>query len=59
MLSIVTINKNNRVGLQKTLNSLAQLRRSEFQWVFIDSQSTDGSIELAKTFCAASDILIS
>lgn len=59
MLSIITINKDNRVGLQKTINSLKQLSERPFQWVYIDSVSSDGSVELADQFKAAGDILIS
>jgi glycosyltransferase involved in cell wall biosynthesis len=42
MLSIVTINKDNKAGLQKTIASLENLRTRNFQWVCIDSASTDG-----------------
>lgn len=59
MLSIVTINKDNRVGLQKTIDSLKQLRERSFQWICIDSASQDGSAELAKQFQAAGDVVIS
>ena len=59
MLSIITINKDNRVGLQKTIDSLKQLRERSFQWICVDSVSSDGSIELANQFKAAGDILIS
>lgn len=59
MLSIVTINKDNRVGLQKTINSLQSLVGRDYQWVCIDSASTDGSVELANEFKAEDDVVIS
>ena len=59
MLSIVTINKDNRAGLQKTIDSLKQLSGRDYQWVCIDSVSTDGSIEVATQFKAQDDVLIS
>jgi len=59
MLSIITINKDNRVGLQKTIDSLRNLQVRDFQWICIDSASTDGSVELANQFKLANDILIS
>lgn len=59
MLSIVTINKDNRVGLQKTINSLQSLVGSDYQWVCIDSASTDGSVELANQFKTQNDVVIS
>jgi glycosyltransferase involved in cell wall biosynthesis len=59
MLSIITINKDNRLGLQKTIDSLEQLKNRSFQWVFIDSVSTDGSLDLANQFAKSGDIVIS
>jgi glycosyltransferase involved in cell wall biosynthesis len=59
MLSIVTINKDNRVGLQKTINSLQSLVGRDYQWVCIDSASTDGSVELVNQFKTQNDVVIS
>ena len=59
MLSIITINKDNRVGLQKTIDSLRNLQVRDFQWICIDSASTDGSAELANQFKSNSDIVVS
>ena len=59
MLSIVTINKDNRVGLQKTIDSLRSLGEHDYQWVCIDSVSTDGSVELANQFMTQDDVVIS
>jgi glycosyltransferase involved in cell wall biosynthesis len=59
MLSIVTINKDNRAGLQKTIDSLRNLQVRDFQWICIDSASTDGSAELANQFKLANDVVIS
>jgi glycosyltransferase involved in cell wall biosynthesis len=59
MLSIITINKDNQVGLQKTIDSLSRIRSHTFQWVFIDSCSTDGSLEIAKSFAQENDVLVS
>ena len=59
MLSIVTINFNNAHGLKKTIESLAPLRASGFEWVFVDGGSNDASLELAKSFSLPGDILTS
>jgi len=59
MLSIITINKDNRVGLQKTIDSLKSLGERNYQWVCIDSVSTDGSVELANRFKTQNDVVIS
>lgn len=59
MLSIVTINKDNQAGLQKTIESLKQLDKQDFQWVCIDSVSKDKSVILANEFKGEGDVVIS
>jgi glycosyltransferase involved in cell wall biosynthesis len=59
MLSIVTINKDNQAGLQKTIESLKQLSPRQFQWICIDSASKDGSVKLAYEFKDEGDVVIS
>lgn len=59
MLSIITINFNNVAGLEKTIKSLAPLRKSGFEWVFIDGGSQDQSVELSKLFSLPTDVIIS
>ena len=45
-LSIITINYNNKTGLEKTFNSVIGQTSHEFEWVIIDGGSTDGSKEV-------------
>ena len=45
-LSIITINYNNKGGLQKTIESVAAQRGFELEYVVIDGGSTDGSKEV-------------
>ncbi|MBU3630038.1 glycosyltransferase [Polynucleobacter sp. AP-Melu-500A-A1] len=59
MLSIITINKDNLAGLRQTIESIKQLPRNEFEWICIDSVSTDGSVALAQEFAGAGDVVIS
>ena len=59
MLSIVTINKDNHIGLRKTIESLMGLDKQNYQWICIDSASTDGSIEVANEFKGPHDVVIS
>jgi glycosyltransferase involved in cell wall biosynthesis len=59
MLSIITINKDNLAGLTQTIDSIKQLSPGDFQWVCIDSVSTDGSVALAKAFAREQDVVIS
>lgn len=47
-LSIITINLNNRDGLQRTIDSVINQTFTDYEWVVIDGGSTDGSCELLK-----------
>lgn len=49
-ISIVTINYNNKVGLEKTLTSVAQQTHKDIQYVIIDGASTDGSKNIIEAF---------
>lgn len=50
-LSIITICYNDCVGLKRTIDSvLKQSVRSEFEYIIIDGNSTDGSKELLERF---------
>lgn len=45
MINIITINKNNLVGLIRTVDSILNQSEFSFKWIIIDGNSTDGSIE--------------
>ncbi len=45
-LSIITINLNNRNGLQKTIDSVITQTFTDYEWIIIDGGSTDGSREI-------------
>lgn len=45
-LSIITINFNNKVGLEKTIESVLSQTWRDFEWIIIDGGSTDGSREV-------------
>jgi glycosyltransferase involved in cell wall biosynthesis len=49
-LSIITINYNNRDGLQKTIDSVLSQTWTDFEWLVIDGGSTDGSKELIEKY---------
>jgi glycosyltransferase involved in cell wall biosynthesis len=49
-LTIVTINFNNVSGLKKTMNSVLSQSSLDFEYIVIDGNSHDGSIELIKQF---------
>lgn len=49
-LSIITVNFNNRDGLQKTIDSVVAQSFRDFEWIVIDGGSTDGSRELLEQY---------
>src|ERR1041384_6364869 len=49
-LSIITVNYNNRTGLERTIKSVADQTQTDIEYLVIDGGSTDGSIELIKSF---------
>jgi glycosyltransferase involved in cell wall biosynthesis len=50
VLSIITINRNNATGLEKTMRSVASQIGVDFEYVVIDGASTDGSVEIIRSF---------
>ena len=53
ILSIITINRNNAAGLEKTMRSVAAQIGGDFEYVVIDGASTDGSVEVIRSFEAS------
>ena len=49
-LSIITINYNNKAGLQKTIDSVICQTWKDYEWIVIDGGSTDGSKELIEQY---------
>ena len=45
-LSIITINLNNAEGLQKTIESVVSQTCQDFEYIVIDGDSTDGSVDV-------------
>jgi glycosyltransferase involved in cell wall biosynthesis len=48
ILSIITINLNNLNGLKRTIDSVIEQTNKNFEFIIIDGNSTDGSVELIK-----------
>ena len=46
LLSIITVNLNNRQGLERTIESVISQTNHEFEFIVIDGGSTDGSLEI-------------
>lgn len=58
-LSIITINYNNRDGLERTLKSVkAQIDRN-FEYIVVDGGSTDGSVDLIHQYSEIIDKWVS
>ena len=49
-LSVITINLNNAVGLQKTINSVICQSFTDFEYIIIDGGSNDNSREIISQF---------
>ena len=47
-LTIITINRNNAAGLERTLRSVAGQSCRDFEYIVIDGASTDSSVEVIK-----------
>ena len=52
-LSIITINRNNAHGLEKTMKSVLSQTCREFEYVVVDGASTDASVEVIKRLAEA------
>lgn len=49
-LSIITVNLNNRDGLQRTIDSVVSQTFTDYEWIVIDGGSTDGSRMLIEQY---------
>jgi glycosyltransferase involved in cell wall biosynthesis len=58
-LSIITVNKNNAPGLEKTIQSVISQTYTDFEYIIIDGNSTDGSANVIKKHSAKINYWIS
>lgn len=54
-LTIITINRNNVTGLERTMKSVLEQFRTDFEYVVVDGASTDGSVEVINKFSETFD----
>ena len=47
-VSIITINYNNKEGLEKTIQSVISQTYNDYEYIIIDGGSTDGSVDIIK-----------
>ena len=50
LLSIITINRNNAAGLEKTMSSVLAQTFTGFEYVVVDGASTDGSVDVIRRY---------
>ena len=50
LISVVLINFNNKLGLEKTLGSIKNQVASCFEIIYVDGGSTDGSLDVANSY---------
>ena len=50
MISIITINLNNKDGLKETIDSVINQTYSDIEYIIIDGGSTDGSVDIIKEY---------
>lgn len=48
LISIITINRNNKDGLKKTISSVLAQTYGMFEYIIVDGNSTDGSVDVIK-----------
>lgn len=51
-LTIITINRNNALGLEKTIKSILVQTCNAFEYVVVDGASTDNSIDIIQLYAA-------
>ena len=57
--SIITINYNNRDGLENTIKSVINQTCQDFEYIVIDGGSTDGSVDVINKYADKIDYWIS
>jgi len=58
-ISIITVNYNDKNGLQKTINSVLSQTFQDFEFVIMDGGSTDGSADLIEKYKDRIDVAVS
>jgi glycosyltransferase involved in cell wall biosynthesis len=58
-LSIITINKDNASGLEKTIQSVIEQTYKDFEYIVIDGNSTDGSVDIIKKYSLGINLWVS
>ena len=57
--SIITVNYNNKDGLEMTIKSVLEQTYKDFEYIIIDGGSYDGSVEVIKKYASQIDYWVS
>lgn len=52
-ISIITINRNNANGLERTIKSVIEQTYTNYEFIVIDGDSTDNSVDIIKQYSSA------
>ena len=58
-ISIITINYNNAIGLEKTIKSVISQDFKDYEYIIIDGGSNDGSVDIIKKYADKIDFWVS
>lgn len=58
-ISIVTIVRNNPIGLEKTIRSIISQSHRDFEFIIVDGHSTDNTMEIVNKYSEKVDQIIS
>lgn len=58
-LSIITINYNNAIGLEETIKSVIKQNFTDYEYIIIDGDSNDGSVDIIRKYSEHIDYWIS
>ena len=59
IFSVITVNYNNKDGLEMTIKSVLEQTCKDFEYIIIDGGSTDGSVEVIKKYSTQIDYWVS
>lgn len=48
--SVITINYNDKIGLERTINSVINQTSNDYEFIIVDGGSTDGSVNVIKRY---------
>ena len=55
-ISIITINYNNAIGLEKTIKSVISQDFKDYEYIIIDGGSNDGSVDIIEKYADKIDL---